>query len=71
MSIFRSKIMSITPLKKSRTTNKSNRQNADLNRHNMIEDKAYSLASDRGFSDGNDLEDWLAAEILIDNELSR
>jgi hypothetical protein len=37
----------------------------------MIEDKAYSLASARGFSDGNDLDDWLTAEILVDTELSR
>ena len=63
--------MSNTPFKKSRTTNKSNRQNADLNRQNMIEDKAYSLACERGFSNGNELQDWLAAEILIDTELSR
>ena len=63
--------MSATPLTKSPSTNKSNRQNADLNRHNMIEDKAYSLASARDFRDGNDLDDWLTAEILIDTELSR
>ncbi|MFT5675066.1 MAG: hypothetical protein ACI808_000995 [Paraglaciecola sp.] len=63
--------MSATPLTKSPSTNKLNRQNADLNRHNMIEDKAYLLASARDFRDGNDLDDWLAAEILIDTELSR
>jgi hypothetical protein len=48
---------------------------ADLNqvgvsaeeRHLLISEAAYFRAEDRGFVPGQELDDWLAAEIQIDN----
>jgi hypothetical protein len=36
----------------------------------MIAEHAYYLAAERGFSPGNELDDWLAAEVAIDRQLS-
>jgi hypothetical protein len=35
-------------------------------RHAMIAEAAYYLAERRGFKPGHELEDWLAAEAMID-----
>jgi hypothetical protein len=38
-------------------------------RARMIAEAAYYLAEQRGFEPGHELEDWLAAEAVIDQEL--
>jgi hypothetical protein len=38
-------------------------------RHALIERAAYLLAEGRGFSPGEELDDWLAAETEIDRQL--
>ena len=38
-------------------------------RHLLISEAAYFRAEDRGFGAGRELDDWLAAEIQIDNVL--
>ena len=38
-------------------------------RHTMIAQRAYCLAERRGFEPGRELDDWLAAEAVIDAEL--
>jgi Protein of unknown function (DUF2934) len=38
-------------------------------RQKMISEAAYFLASRRDFEPGNELEDWLAAEVAIDQHL--
>lgn len=40
-------------------------------RHRLIAETAYYRASQRGFSGGAEVEDWLAAEAEIDNKLLR
>jgi Protein of unknown function (DUF2934) len=39
-------------------------------RRQMIADAAYQRAAQRGFSPGNEVEDWLAAEREVDFALS-
>jgi hypothetical protein len=39
-------------------------------RHALIERVAYLLAESRGFSPGEELNDWLAAEAEVDRKLS-
>ncbi len=39
-------------------------------RHALIERAAYLLAESRGFSPGEELDDWLAAEAEVDRQLS-
>ena len=63
--------MSNANRKNTPSTSKSNKPDTDLNRHNMIEAHAYSLASARDFRDGSEQEDWFAAEREIDAQLSR
>ena len=41
---------------------KSKKQNADFSRHKKIEVEAYILTSARGFCEGHEMDDWLAAE---------
>ena len=41
-----------------------------LNRQEMIATAAYYLAEQRGFSEGGDVEDWLAAEDEVERYLS-
>ncbi|KKK56192.1 hypothetical protein LCGC14_3066990, partial [marine sediment metagenome] len=43
----------------------------DSHRHSKIKAEAYELASARGFKNGNQMEDWLAAEKTVDIQLSR
>ncbi len=43
---------------------------ADLNRVQRIQDAAYRRAQERGFAPGAELDDWLAAERQIDEELN-
>jgi hypothetical protein len=38
-------------------------------RHALIERAAYLLAESRGFSPGEELDDWLAAEAVVDRQL--
>jgi len=35
-------------------------------RHTMIAEAAYFLAEKRGFAEGLELQDWIAAETLVD-----
>ena len=37
----------------------------------MVEKKAYELYENRGCQHGRDLEDWFAAEDLVENELCK
>ena len=37
--------------------------------HRLVRDKAYELYVIRGYSTGNDLDDWLGAETLVRQEL--
>jgi hypothetical protein len=39
-------------------------------RHNLIAEAAYYRAQRRGFQNGDPVEDWLAAEAEIDEQLS-
>ncbi len=43
---------------------------AEAQWHRMISEAAYFLAQKRSFKNGSPLEDWLAAEELIKNQLS-
>jgi hypothetical protein len=38
-------------------------------RHRMIAEAAYYLAEKRDFSDGDPVQDWLEAEVIIDQFL--
>ncbi len=40
-------------------------------RHRMISEAAYQLYVARGYADGNDVDDWLAAEAQVDHLLLR
>lgn len=40
-------------------------------RHRMISEVAFGLYAERGFADGSDVEDWLAAEQQVDHLLLR
>lgn len=40
-------------------------------RHRMISEVAFSLYAGRGFADGYDVDDWLAAEQQVDHLLVR
>jgi hypothetical protein len=40
-------------------------------RHALVEQVAYRLAEGRGFSPGEELGDWLAAEAEVDRQLSQ
>lgn len=37
-------------------------------RHAMISEAAYYIAEQRGFEGGTDMDDWLAAEFLINSQ---
>lgn len=39
--------------------------------HQRIEKKAYELFEQRGYSHGNDVNDWLEAERIVNQELSK
>ena len=48
--------------------------NVDINSPEIrqrIEEKAYALYAQRGYSNGNDLQDWLTAEQIVAQELTR
>ena len=38
-------------------------------RHRMISEAAYRLYVERGYADGNDVDDWLTAETEVDHLL--
>ena len=38
-------------------------------RHRMISEAAYAMFAARGYEDGYDVEDWLAAEARVDHTL--
>ncbi len=40
------------------------------NRHAMIETEAYLRAERRNFEPGHEVEDWLAAEVEVDNRIA-
>jgi hypothetical protein len=41
------------------------------NRRRLVAAEAYFFAERRGFSGGNEVEDWVAAERLVDSWLNR
>ena len=41
------------------------------NRRELVAAEAYYFAQRRGFSGGNEIEDWVAAERLVDSWLNR
>jgi Protein of unknown function (DUF2934) len=41
------------------------------NRRQLVAAEAYFFAERRGFSDGNAIEDWVAAERVVDSWLNR
>jgi hypothetical protein len=43
----------------------------ETDRQQMIAERAYQLAEQRGFEPGAELEDWLAAEREVDAKLGR
>jgi hypothetical protein len=63
--------MSNVKLKNAKSKLKSKFENSEDQRHQMIEVEAYSIALARGFCDGNEADDWYAAEIQVDKQLSR
>lgn len=63
-----SKIDSVTP---GRMVDKPGHAASDEERRNLIAQAAYFRASERGFSDGDALGDWLVAEKEIDGGLPR
>jgi hypothetical protein len=44
---------------------------SETDRQQMIAERAYQLAEQRGFAPGAELEDWLAAEREVDARLGR
>ena len=46
-------------------------ENASLNAKPMIEEAAFYLAEQRGFTPGNEISDWLEAEASVENLLRR
>ena len=44
---------------------------SESERRSLIERAAYLRAERRNFANGNDVEDWLAAEAEVDGQLSR
>jgi hypothetical protein len=40
-------------------------------RRQMVADEAYFLAEKRGFEPGHDVDDWLAAEAIVDSRLEQ
>ncbi len=40
-------------------------------RRQLVESEAYFLAERRGFAAGNELEDWVTAEAVVDSRLQR
>jgi DUF2934 family protein len=47
------------------------RKASDLERRNLIEKTAYFRAERRHFAPGHELEDWLAAERQVDEDLAK
>ena len=45
--------------------------NSELDRQHMIREAAYYLAQKRGFSGGDPMSDWIAAESEIDTRLGQ
>jgi hypothetical protein len=41
-----------------------------VDRHKQLEEAAYRLAEQRGFSPGHDLDDWFTAEMELDQRLA-
>jgi hypothetical protein len=40
-------------------------------RRQLVEAEAYFFAERRGFAAGNEVEDWVAAEVLVDSRLKQ
>jgi hypothetical protein len=61
----------LTPQDSRKESSATNMQpRADLRRVQRIQDAAYRRAQERGFTPGAELDDWLAAERQIDEELN-
>ncbi|MDP5032189.1 MAG: DUF2934 domain-containing protein [Paraglaciecola sp.] len=63
--------MSNATLKKTQASNKVMTNEREQHRHQLIAAEAYSLAQERKFSNGNETDDWYAAELKIDALLTR
>ncbi|WP_426370293.1 DUF2934 domain-containing protein [Pseudocolwellia sp. HL-MZ7] len=61
--------MSEANSKKATSANKLNEQDINFNRHEKINVEAYELANARDFTNGNEIEDWLEAEKIVDTQL--
>ena len=61
--------MSEANSKKATSANKLNEQDINFNRHEKINVEAYGLADARDFTNGNEIEDWLEAEKIVDTQL--
>jgi hypothetical protein len=59
-----------TPDSRRKASSPEMQPRADLNRVQRIQDAAYRRAQERGFAPGAELDDWLAAERQIDEELN-
>lgn len=61
-------------IKKVLSLNKNKEERKSVNDHEffaMVQKKAHELYEKRGCKEGNDFEDWLTAERLVKEELSR
>lgn len=67
----RSRKLSSVPPPSDGESAKTSTQPSDHDRQQMIAERAYQLAEQRGFAPGAELEDWLAAEREIDARLGR
>ncbi|AKH36576.1 MULTISPECIES: DUF2934 domain-containing protein [Nitrosomonas] len=50
------------------TGNESNGEHMQENRNSRIAIAAYYKAQERGFQPGHELDDWLTAEVEVNNE---
>jgi len=54
-------------VRKSRPSSKNDENNTLVDRHQMIQEAAYYRAESRNFIGGDPVEDWIAAEIEVEN----
>ena len=61
---------SVSPVAKAMKVESHRPQISPEERMKMIAEEAYYLAEKRGFSHGNEVADWVAAEQLVDQKIS-
>jgi Protein of unknown function (DUF2934) len=59
----------LSPAAKIANVKASSQQISPAERMKMIAEEAYYLAEKRGFSQGNEMADWVTAEQLVDHKL--